>query len=349
MPPRPQGAEVGGGERVVEVFDQVIPQDTRHAQGDVTAAGEIHVQLHGEQKAGHRKVRAAHGFRRGKDKADILGQVVGNDHLFHVAPQDAEQPARTAAVAEPPRVLDLRAQVGVALNGAGDHRREKADEHGIVQKIRLHAAALAEHVDRVAQRREREIAQPQRREQVKVRHARAGQPGHGVGQQVPVFVVQQNADPARQRQQQKQHPHGLYTAFADDEPAQPCNQRSARQHSGQRAVFRCITVKSVVGGQEKIRPHNARQQIVQKSRRRKKAQIRQGKQVVHRKNLTPQIPANRWFSAPCARFGPAPVPAPARAFPRSPWPGSAAAIFPPAGTAQCLRTAAPAAQSRTSA
>ena len=44
MPPPPEIVEGAGLKGGLEVFNQVVPQDTRCAQGDITAAGEIHVQ-----------------------------------------------------------------------------------------------------------------------------------------------------------------------------------------------------------------------------------------------------------------------------------------------------------------
>src|SRR5699024_7403442 len=152
VPAGPEFAEAGRLKGAVEVFNQVVAQNPCDTQGDVAAAGKVHVQLDGEQHGGRHQVGAVHRVRRTVDKADIPAQVVGNDHLFHVPPQDAEQPARAAAVAEPAGSFDLRAQMRVPLDRAGDHGGEEADEHRVVQQVRLHPASLAEHVDGVAQR-----------------------------------------------------------------------------------------------------------------------------------------------------------------------------------------------------
>ena len=63
------------------------------------------------------EVRAAHAADIAVDQRDIVAQVVGKDHLFRVAPQHTERAARAAAIAEPAAFLDLRAHLGVALNG----------------------------------------------------------------------------------------------------------------------------------------------------------------------------------------------------------------------------------------
>ena len=40
----------------LEVLDQVIAQNARRAQGNVAAAGKVHVQLHGKQHRGGHEV-----------------------------------------------------------------------------------------------------------------------------------------------------------------------------------------------------------------------------------------------------------------------------------------------------
>ena len=117
MPPPPEIVEGPRLKRGLEVLDQVIAQNARRAQGNVAATGKVHVQLHGKQHRGGHEVRAAHAADIAVDQRDIVAQVVGNDHLFGVAPQHTERAARAAAIAEPAAFLDLRAHLGVALNG----------------------------------------------------------------------------------------------------------------------------------------------------------------------------------------------------------------------------------------
>ena len=277
MPPPPEIGKAGGAKGGLEVFDQVIAQDARRAQHDVAAAGKVHIQLQRKQQRGGRQVGAGHVGIVTVDQRYIDGQVVGNDHLFHVAPGHAERAAGAAGIAEPAGFLNLRAQVGVTLDGAGDQRGEKADEHRIVQDVVLHLAPPLEHVDGVAERRKGKIAQPQRRHQVKGvgLHPLAKQPGQ-VDQpqveQVPVLVEQQNARGGKNRQQQKNDPHRAVFALADGKAGGPGHHRCAQQHRHQGTVFGRIAEIGVACDQQKIGPCHPRQHIVQHRNSRKKAE-----------------------------------------------------------------------------
>ena len=166
MPAPPEIIEAAGLKGGLEVLNQVIAQYAGRAQGNVTAAGEIHVQLHGKQHGGGGQVGAAHIGGIAVDHPDIEGQVVGNDHLFGVAPQHTERAARAAAVAEATAFLYLRAHLGVALNRAVNQSREKADKQRIVQRVQLHPAAPLVDVDGVTHRGKGEVAQSQRGQQI---------------------------------------------------------------------------------------------------------------------------------------------------------------------------------------
>ena len=199
MPPPPEIVEGAGLKGGLEVFDQVVPQDTRRAQGDITAAGEIHVQLHGEQHGGGNEIRAAHAGNITVDQRDILAQVVGNDHFFCVAPQHTKCAACAAAIAEPAALLNLRPHLGVTLDGAVDERGEEADEQRIVQRVRFDPATALEHIDGVAHGRKGEVAEAQGGQQIlPVGEEAAAQ---RIRQQVPVFVVNQNTDAEPYRDQ----------------------------------------------------------------------------------------------------------------------------------------------------
>ena len=158
MPAAPEIVEAAGLKGGVEVLDQVIAQDARRAQHDVAAARKVHIQLHSKQHGGGKQVRAAHLRHITVDEGNVLAQVIGDDHLFGVAPQHAERAARAAVVAEAAAFLNLRAHLGVALNGAGDERGEEADEQRIVQRVCFDLAASFIHIDGVAHRRKGEVA-----------------------------------------------------------------------------------------------------------------------------------------------------------------------------------------------
>ena len=235
MPPPPEIVEGPRLKRGLEVLDQVIAQNARRAQGNVAAIGKVHVQLHGKQHRGGHEVRAAHAADIAVDQRDIVAQVVGNDHLFGVAPQHAERTACAAGVAEPAGFVDLWPKMGVPLNGAGGHGGKKADEQRIMQRVQLNLAAALVYINGVAERSKGKVAQAQRGN-----HIRAGLQYRAAqdirGEQVPVFVIEQKPHTGEHRQKQENHPHGTYPAFADHQPAAPCDQCCRNQNRYQQAV-----------------------------------------------------------------------------------------------------------------
>ena len=273
MPPPPEIVEGPRLKRGLEVLDQVIAQNARRAQGNVAAAGKVHVQLHGKQHRGGHEVRAAHAADIAVDQRDIVAQVVGKDHLFGVAPQHTERAARAAAIAEPAAFPDLRAHLGIALNGPVDEGGEEADKQRVVQQVCLDPAAALVDVDGVAHRRKREVAQPQRGQQILPMGEDAA--AHRVGQQVPVFVVDKDADAEPHRRSQCQYPHGLGPDLADDEAAQPGQHRGGGDHPDQRAVDGVIAEEAVAGGQQKVGPQHTGQGIVDERHCRKKGEEQQ--------------------------------------------------------------------------
>ena len=273
MPPPPEIVEGARLKRGLEVLDQVIAQNAGCTQRNVAAAGEIHVQLHGEQHGGRRQVRPAHGGNITVDGCNILPQIVGKDHLFGVAPQHAESTARAALVAEAAAFADLRAQLGVTLDRAVDQRGEEADKQCIVQRVRLDPAAALVDINGVAHGRKGKVAQPQRCQQIFPAGEQAA--AQRVCQKVPVLVVDQNPDAEPDRGQQCKNTHRLAPNLADDEPAEPCDERCRRHDPDQRAVYGIIAEKAVACKQQKVRPQHAGQGIIDERHRRKKGKKQQ--------------------------------------------------------------------------
>src|SRR5699024_939585 len=120
VPAAPELAEAAGFKGRLEVLNQVIPQNTRGTQCNVTAAGKIHVQLNGKQNRSGNQVPPAHTGVIRIHHRNIVAQIVGNDHLFGIAPQHTEGTARAAAVAETAAFLNLRPQLRIAFDGAVD-------------------------------------------------------------------------------------------------------------------------------------------------------------------------------------------------------------------------------------
>ena len=82
------------------------------------------------------------------------GAVVGHEHLLEQTPQDAPRSIHRRVIVEAVKLVELRQQVGGALNRAGHKLREESDirEEGGDVAGRLQLPAV--HVDAVAQRLE---------------------------------------------------------------------------------------------------------------------------------------------------------------------------------------------------
>ena len=156
------------------------------------------------------------------------------------------------------------------LNSAGGKGGKKADEQRIMQRVQLNLAAALVYINGVAERSKGKVAQAQRGN-----HIRAGLQYRAAQdicrQQVPVFVIEQKPHTGEHRQKQENHPHGTYPAFADHQPAAPCDQCCRNQTRYQLAVVGPPAVKQVAGSQQTVRAQNTGQGIVQKRHCRKKA------------------------------------------------------------------------------
>ena len=270
VPALPQPGKAGSLERAVKVFQQVIPQNAGSTDGDIATAGKIQVEPQAEQQGGGHQVGTIHLSGGIVHHLDVQVHIVRQDHLFGVAPQHAERTARTPGVAEPAGFVDLWPKMGVPLNGAGGHGGKKADEQRIMQRVQLNLAAALVYINGVAERSKGKVAQAQRGN-----HIRAGLQYRAAQdicrQQVPVFVIEQKPHTGEHRQKQENHPHGTYPAFADHQPAAPCDQCCRNQNRYQQAVVGPPAVKQVAGSQQTVRAQNTGQGIVQKRHCRKKA------------------------------------------------------------------------------
>ena len=213
MPPRPDVLDRVGKERLAEVFRQVQAQHLADAQHNVGVAGEIGVELHGEQHAAQQQLGAVKGGRVGKDCIHNDGGAVRHGQLFKVAPR-----AALYAAPDPVRIPDsgpvqLRHQGIIAVEGAlrdGEKERRIAQKAGVFFLRQNPAPA---HVTQIADELQRKIADAQSVRQRALPAQRSGQ------------ILEQG-----QRQQCRRKPRKEHGLFRGAPPAPPDQKAAARQH-----------------------------------------------------------------------------------------------------------------------
>ena len=213
VPPRPDVLDRVGKERLAEVFRQVQAQHLADAQHNVGVAGEIGVELHGEQHAAQQQLGAVKGGGVGKDCIHNNGGAVRHGQLFKVAPR-----AALYAAPDPVRIPDsgpvqLRHQGAIAVEGA---LRDREKERRIAQKAGvffLRQNPAPAHVTQIADELQRKIADAQSVRQRALPAQRSGQ------------ILEQG-----QRQQCRRKPRKEHGPFRGAPPAPPDQKAAARQH-----------------------------------------------------------------------------------------------------------------------
>ena len=150
VPPAPVLGDVLGEEGPLEVLGDLHSQHLGHADGDVDAAGEVGVELHGVEEHHRQHVEPGVLLRRGGELPQGDGQPVGDDELFAQAPQGPH--AAHGDWPGIPAVLGVQglAQVVIAADGTLDQLGEEGDEEGEPAQTALRGVLAPVHVDEVA-------------------------------------------------------------------------------------------------------------------------------------------------------------------------------------------------------
>ena len=165
MPPPPELRNAGGQIGVVKVFGKIKAKALGKTDCHIGIAGEIKIELETVEYHSQPCGTGRHGGKPG-DGGEGSAKIVGNQHLFAQSHQKqadacAELCRRHAAVAE------LRSHVLILDNGTGRHLWEKGHIQGKIQKVLLYFSPSAVDVEHIAQDREGEERNAQRKRQVR--------------------------------------------------------------------------------------------------------------------------------------------------------------------------------------
>ncbi len=153
VPAPPELGDVHRLERRVEVLGEAEAEQERQPDGHVGVAGEVEVQL---QRVAERRAPGRDQPERvvpGEQRVDRRRDLVGEQQLLREAAGEEEDARRGEPRRQPRRQPgELRLDVGVAHDRAGDEVREHRHERRVVHDVLRRPAHAAVHVDRVRHR-----------------------------------------------------------------------------------------------------------------------------------------------------------------------------------------------------
>ena len=213
MPPRPDILDGIRKEGLAEVFGQLQPQHLAEAKDNVRVAGEVRVELHGEQHTTQQKLGAVKGGGVGEHGVHHHGSAIRHRKLFKVAPRAALRAAPRPGGIPFCGAVQLGHELVVAVERSLGNRQK---ERRIAQKpqvffFRQHASPA--HIAEVARQLQGEVPKPQRPRQGTL-------PAQGGGQ-----VLEQG-----QRQQRGGQPRVKDAFFRRATGAPPNQKRACQQH-----------------------------------------------------------------------------------------------------------------------
>ena len=151
VPATPELGNIAAEIRHVKVPPQLDAEQLGAPDGNVAVAGEVAVNLNGEQYSGQQQRGAVEPVGVVKDIVHINGAAVSHHHLLEKAPKHLPHAIDGGAVVELPLLLELGQQACGPLDGTRHQLGEEAD----VGKERHHVACgfhgSSIHVDAVAQ------------------------------------------------------------------------------------------------------------------------------------------------------------------------------------------------------
>ena len=151
VPTSPEFSDISAEIWHIEVPHQLDTKQLGCADGNIRIAGEVSVDLEGEEDGGKQQRTAAVRLVGGKDLVHIDGAVIGHDHFFEQAPENLPHSICSLFVHKRPRFPELRQQVCRPFNRAGHELREETDEGEELDDIARGLQLSAVYVDRITQ------------------------------------------------------------------------------------------------------------------------------------------------------------------------------------------------------
>ena len=128
VPSLPESARAVREVRQAKVEHEVEAHQLRHAASDVRIAGEVAVDLKGEGQRAEHDVQPRGGAEVIVDRVGDGRHVVGDHHLFEIAPQDQKNTRLNLRPLDAPWIQTLLHQMRCALNGSSDELWEERNE-----------------------------------------------------------------------------------------------------------------------------------------------------------------------------------------------------------------------------
>ena len=213
MPALPELADVQRLVGRVEVERDFDVEHQAHAGGHVAVAGEVEIELEGIADGDEPGLGGVEAQRVGEALRHGDAERIGDDDLLEQAQREGVQARREVVEVEMAvfRVGELRHDLAVQHDRAGDQLREEGDEQRVVENmIARHRAAVA--VDHIGELLEGEERNAQRQREVIQRKMRAEGAVEVVHKEVVVLEIEQHAEVEAKAQQHQRQADGLALA-----------------------------------------------------------------------------------------------------------------------------------------
>ena len=260
MPAAPELGNVAAEVRIAEVAHQTYAEQLGGADGDVGIAGEVAVDLDGEEDGGQGQGAAAVVGVILEHRVDEQGTAVGHGNFLEQSPQYLAQAVHRRVIVEAAGVRELREQVGGPLDGSGHQLREETHEGEKPDDVAGGLKFSAIHVDAVAQRLEGVETDAHRQDKVKqkaVGVAVEKQAGKGLGEEIVVFEQAEDAEVENDVGNVYHLGCGLLPVALDEQSTAPAAQRGERDEEQEPPVPPSVEEIRNPYDEEVLHPHAA--------------------------------------------------------------------------------------------
>src|SRR4051812_20906779 len=154
MPSPPEFRNALREVRVGEVSAHLKIEQLCAANGDISVAGKIAINLKSEKIGGPEQIAACRGCGISVGEFDIFRKRVRHDHFFEEAPKHLAAAVDRFVPFELPRLLKLDEKMRRLLNGPSNHVRKKSDKAHVLDVVADGRQLPSVNINRVTQRLE---------------------------------------------------------------------------------------------------------------------------------------------------------------------------------------------------
>ena len=282
-PEFPDGAgEIGG----VEIIRHPEAHDLCRADGEIGVAGEVPVNLEGEEHRRRHQLEPGVGFIAAENLAHRNGAPVGDHQLLEIPPEHPVQPPLHSVDTGLFRICQLRKHPPRPLDRPGAQQGKEGHEGSIPGEIPLRFQLAAINVKDIAKRLEGKEGNSHRQSQLQsrtghtpLREHRLNPPEHISYKEGIILEYEQASQAQHQSQHQPEKARVLpgillLPTFADGKPRQVGHKRHPEKQQGVHGLE--AHVKAVADEPQHERSPLRRGQVVHQHRRREEQQKLQG-------------------------------------------------------------------------